>query len=955
MVDELSTVNDASDAAQRLRALTEITRTFAEASTDYLQLLQTITEQTSRFMNGHCLLGLVSEDGQWWERAAEFVDDPAVRADALEHVGQERRPIDGPLASSVAARTGQPVIVHDIQAQADRLPAGLVAAIRRHNMRGIASVPMRSKGRVVGTVSVTRFGPSPRPLDQGDVDLLQVLADHAAQLIVSARLVDRVQAGGNRARTLIALTKKFAEASADYRTLLQAVAVHTSEALGGYCRLGLVSDDGQWWEALAEHSIHAAFLADAPALVGPARAKMDAPVVASLVARTGAPVVIPDVRAEGALDGLSDEKRALFAKHAVRGVLCMPMRAETRVIGSMTVGRYGKDARSFAPEDVAFFQLLADHAAQAIHRARLLESVQRSAARSRALVAITHTFAEEMKDYLQLLDTVVARTGELMGGYCVLGLVSADGQSWESLAEHATDPSFLLDIAQLVGPRHVALDSPTVSATVARTGIASLIEDLQGHEVLTKLPPAYRTVVERHRLHGFVCVPMRTGGKTIGSLAAGRSGAGSEPFAKEDLETLQILADHAAQTITSARLLREVQSELAEHKRTRESLDRSEDKLRQAAKMEAVGRLAGGVAHDFNNILSVVLSYSDIVLDALASGDPLRREVEEIQRAGERAATLTRQLLAFSRKQITSPRVLSLNKVLSSIEPMLRRLLGEDVVLSTIQARELFLCEVDPGQVEQILMNLVVNARDAMPTGGAITIETGNTLLDADYVLAHGDASVGPHAVLTVSDTGVGMDRETVARVFEPFFTTKPTGTGTGLGLATVYGIVKQAGGCIWVYSEPGTGTTFKVYFPRAQGDEAQPLAQSVAAEKLGGTETVLLVEDEEQVRVLVRGILSRAGYHVIDASNGGEAFLICEQHGAKIQLLLTDVVMPRMSGRQLAERLRRIRPELKVLYMSGYTENAIVHHGVLDSGIDFLEKPITPDALLRKVRAVLH
>jgi two-component system cell cycle sensor histidine kinase/response regulator CckA len=351
---------------------------------------------------------------------------------------------------------------------------------------------------------------------------------------------------------------------------------------------------------------------------------------------------------------------------------------------------------------------------------------------------------------------------------------------------------------------------------------------------------------------------------------------------------------------------------------------RLEGKLRQAGKMEAVGRLAGGVAHDFNNLLTVVLSYSDFVLRSLRPDDPLRAQITEIRGAGERAANLTRQLLAFSRQQVSSPRVISLNTVLAGVEPMLRRLLGEDIEVRTLPAQDLFLCKIDPGQVEQILMK------------------------------EHPEASVGPHAVLAVTDTGVGMGPDVLAHLFEPFFTTKAMGLGTGLGLATVYGIVKQAGGCLWVYSEPGKGSTFKVYLPRVEGEEAQVSPPPDAFGDLRGTETVLLVEDEEGVRRVVHGILVQAGYHVIEASNGGEALLVCEQHGATIGLLLTDVVMPRLNGRKLAERLLQIRPDLKVLYMSGYTENAIVHHGVLDSGIQFLPKPITPDALLRKVREVL-
>jgi PAS domain S-box-containing protein len=378
-----------------------------------------------------------------------------------------------------------------------------------------------------------------------------------------------------------------------------------------------------------------------------------------------------------------------------------------------------------------------------------------------------------------------------------------------------------------------------------------------------------------------------------------------------------------------------------------------EAQLRHAQKMEAIGRLAGSVAHDFNNLLSVILGYSSMLLSDLKPVDPIRADIDLIRMAGEKAAALTRQLLAFSRQQVLAPRVLDLNEVVQDSERMLRRLLGEDIDLVTLYDRQLSRVRVDPSQIDQVVMNLALNARDAMPTGGKLTIETKDVTLDASYAAEHLGVTPGPHVMLAVSDTGVGMDKETQSRIFEPFFTTKAVGKGTGLGLSTVFGVVQQSGGNIWVYSELNRGTTFKVYLPRAAGQSPE-LVEHVEPVTLKGTETILLVEDQDEVRRVAQEILMRHGYHVIAAQNAGEALLSCERHPRTIHLMLTDVVMPQMSGSELAQRLGTIRPEMKVIYMSGYTDNAIVHHGILDSGLPFVQKPLLPDVLARRVREVL-
>jgi signal transduction histidine kinase/ActR/RegA family two-component response regulator len=392
-------------------------------------------------------------------------------------------------------------------------------------------------------------------------------------------------------------------------------------------------------------------------------------------------------------------------------------------------------------------------------------------------------------------------------------------------------------------------------------------------------------------------------------------------------------------------------TDLTARKQAEAALRRTEEQLRQSQKMEAIGVLAGGVAHDFNNILSVILGFSEIVLQDLPENDPMRADVHEIREAGQRAAALTRQLLAFSRQQVIDPQVLDLNDIIKNMDRMLRRIIREDVELTTIPFPDLRRCKSDAGQIEQIIMNLVVNARDAMPEGGRLTIETGNVELDEAYARTHFGVTPGRYVMLAVSDTGTGMDKATQARIFEPFFTTKEKGKGTGLGLSTVFGIVEQSGGSVWVYSELGTGTTFKVYLP-VTDDAPEAVSPQTAVTTLRGKETILLVEDEDQIRHLAKEILQRHGYRVIECRNGGEALLTCEQYTGTIDLLLTDVVMPQMNGKQLADRLASLRPDLKRLFMSGYADGALV--GALAAGSAFLQKPLTPTTLLRSVRQVL-
>jgi signal transduction histidine kinase len=381
-----------------------------------------------------------------------------------------------------------------------------------------------------------------------------------------------------------------------------------------------------------------------------------------------------------------------------------------------------------------------------------------------------------------------------------------------------------------------------------------------------------------------------------------------------------------------------------------------EAQLLESQKLEAVGRLAGGVAHDFNNILTAIGGYSELLLGDLAKDDPRRQDVEEIHLAAQRAAGLTQQLLAFSRRQVMQPKVIEPNTLVSEIEKMLRRLIGEDILFATVLHPRVGNVRADPGQLAQAIVNLAVNARDAMPTGGRLTIETRNVDLDETYAAEHAGVRPGPHVQFAVSDTGVGMDAETKARIFEPFFTTKARGKGTGLGLATVYGIVQQTGGHIWAYSEPGRGTTMRMYLPRvdalADSVERPP---EIDPASLRGNETILLVEDERAVRAVTRQLLERNGYTVLEAPDGAAALVLVDRTpDVPLDLLLTDVVMPGMSGRELSDKLAARRPGLRVLYMSGYTDDATEVHGTFWGGVPLLQKPFTPAQLAERVRMAL-
>lgn len=394
--------------------------------------------------------------------------------------------------------------------------------------------------------------------------------------------------------------------------------------------------------------------------------------------------------------------------------------------------------------------------------------------------------------------------------------------------------------------------------------------------------------------------------------------------------------------------------DITERKRAEDELLEAESRLRQSQKMEAIGRLAAGVAHDFNNLLTVISLASDMLLNRSDTAGAARDALLPIKQASERGAALTRQLLAFSRQQVLEPRVIDINAIAAGTEKMLERLIGSHITVALRLAANLDHIKADPGQIEQVIMNLAINARDAMPDGGTLTIETANTTLDAQYAQMHPEVVPGPYVMLAVSDTGAGMDKETQARIFEPFFTTKAQGKGTGLGLSTVFGIVKQSGGSVWVYSEPGHGSCFKIYLPRAE-ETVVAHAPVESQPALGGNETILLVEDDAAVRAMTSLALQLYGYTVLEAARGRDALRLCETHAGAINLLISDVIMPDMGGRKVVDAIRALRPDIRVLYVSGYTDDAVLRYGVEVREAAFLQKPFTPDSLAQKVREVMQ
>ena len=616
------------------------------------------------------------------------------------------------------------------------------------------------------------------------------------------------------------------------------------------------------------------------------------------------------------------------------GVAAVPLRIQGEVIGALSIS----DAyeRVFTDEEVGLLAAFGDQAALALQNARLLSESNRRRHEAEALSEIGRTISQSLD-----LKEVAQRIAD-----SVRALFSAENAAVFRLEPESQD---LITVAASGNVGHPAPESVTfpggtgVVGLAVRTRQAVSTADLLADSRVT-LEAGTRVRIEQGPYRAALTAPLIVTDRVIGALGIGaRSG---RVFTSEEIRLAEAFADQAATALENARLYQATQQAY-------EDLKRTQDQLIQAQKMESVGRLAAGISHDFNNLLTIIAGRVQLAMRHVEPHSQMCRHLETITGATERATALTRQLLAFGRKQVLQTQVLNLHVVVEGIIRLLGRTIGEDIAIKTVTAPDLGRVKADPTQIEQVIMNLVVNARDAMPGGGQLTIETSNVELDETYASTQVEVRPGPYVMLAVTDTGMGMDQDTQARIFEPFFTTKETGKGTGLGLATVYGIVKQSGGHVSVHSERGRGTTFKVYLPRV-GDPGTTAPPEVVRETPRGSETILLVEDEEGVRDLAQEILEASGYRVLVARHPAEAVPLVASHAETIHLLVTDVVMPQISGPELADLIKALHPDIHVLYMSGYADNAIAQHGVLKEGVAFLQKPFMPDALVRKVREAL-
>jgi signal transduction histidine kinase/ActR/RegA family two-component response regulator len=886
--------------ARDAETLLEIARA-AGSTLDETELFGLITRRAASACGAdHCTMYryIADEAGEWITAAPS----PSSDGTADEAARGKRRLQTVPFLEE-AVRLRAPVCIAD-PGRDPRVPR---AWFESHRPASLVTVPVVHGDRVLGLLTFEYLAGS-RIIDAATLDRARALAEQVALATQNARLYADAEARRREAEVVAELAAAI-NASLDLDTVLARIAEGAREL----CRSEIA----------------------AIALRDPETDAM------RLRYRTGPIGALPDAgdRESGSAEawryhaGVS-EYAAVMRQEGVVTALMAEIRSEQGVEGLLYAGN--RSPRPFTPGDKAILTRLSDHAAIAIRNGRLYADAQMRLSRMRRLAELGRLISSSL-DYQQVLDFVTGSALELLNGDMARLWVVDDAAGVVRLAAHRERDA---------GPSGV---QPVAEFPLGEGIVGWVIEHKARHYAPHLAFEQLQMDPEWIRAEGYVsqiAVPLVVGERPLGVLVVLTKTA--RRFSPEDEEALGLFASEAATALEHARLYQTTQ-------RAYQELARTQEQLIHAQKMEAIGRLAGGVAHDFNNLLTVIRGYTELMLEELPPEAPIALQLGLIQRTTDRAAALTRQLLAFSRRQLLQPIVLDLNGVVAEMEKMLRVLIGEDVELVTLLDPALGRVRADAGQLEQVLMNLAVNARDAMPGGGRLTIGTANVALGgADARRAVG-IEPGRYVALTVGDTGVGMDAATQARVFEPFFTTKGPGKGTGLGLATVYGIVQQSGGHVTVESAPGRGAMFTVRLPRVE-EALEVLEPDVpTGGPRSGSETILLVEDEDEVRGLVRKMLRVRGYTVLEAGGGPQALELSRTHPGPIDLLVTDVVMPQMSGAELASRLTPLRPAMRVLYISGYTDDAIGHHGVLEPGVAFLHKPFTAQALATKVREALE
>ena len=824
------------------------------------------------------------------------------------------------LAGHVAA-THQPLVIDDVLSDARVVNRDWM---RQRRYVSSVNVPLLVRGELVGVlVLMTRRR---RRFSARELGMLTSFGNHAAIAIQNAGLYAEAQHRRRAAEALADVGRMVSQSLAmdevgqrivdSIRTLLGGAAAVLYRWEAELDNLVAFSISGDWGPAL-DHIVF-------PTGTG----------MMGLATRERRAIAIPNLLTDPRVV-LAPDVRSRIEQAPFRSVLAVPLIMHSQIIGALGVGR--RLGESFDEAEIWLAQAFGHQAAVALENARLFEeqaellhAVRHRRARLEALLEVSGEVST-----IQPLQPLLERVGR----------TCADLLGTDSVGIRLMDGDELVVAYALGGAKDVMATQrlkvgESLSGLVAATGQPLVLADPTNDP---RLLAGHRAAMQRLGYRALLAVPIKIAERVAGVLSIQTRRV--EGFSPEDLEIVTAFAGQVGTALNNTRLYDELQAAY-------EKLEHTQDQLLQSQKMDAIGRLAGGIAHDFNNLLMVITGQSHLLLRQLGPG-PQREGVERISLTADRAAELTRQLLAFSRKQVLQPRVLQLNTIVRDLASMLQRMIGEDVTLRIALDDALANVKADMSQIEQVIVNLAANARDAMPQGGQLTIETESVVLDAPYVRQHVEVTAGRYVMLAVSDTGIGMDAETSRRLFEPFYTTKEPGKGTGLGLAMVHGIVKQSGGHIWVYSEPGRGATFKIYLP-AVTEDVTIATEVEMGEPPAGSETVLLVEDEDEVRELVRRILQDSGYTVLEAASPGAALEIATHHTGALDLLLTDVVMPQMSGRVLADLLSPARPAMAVLFMSGYTANAIVHHQVLDPGKAYLQKPFTPETLVRAVRSVL-